>query len=55
MVWEDVAAIALMGSSLDVCKQKSAQDGMNFFALAMWWRTGYLNYVEHHVMNAVSW
>ncbi|CAJ1327282.1 unnamed protein product [Effrenium voratum] len=28
-------------------------DGLNFFVLIQWWRTGSLNYVEHHVMNAV--
>ena len=28
-------------------------DGMNLFVLMQWFRTGNLNYVEHHVMNAV--
>ena len=28
-------------------------DGLNAFVLLTWWHTGNLNYVEHHVMNAV--
>jgi len=45
--WEMNVEMAVIGSVFPL------YDGLNFFALAMWWKTGYLNYVEHHVMNAV--
>mmetsp|Transcript_3951 Transcript_3951/g.7067 ORF Transcript_3951/g.7067 Transcript_3951/m.7067 type:complete len:323 (+) Transcript_3951:64-1032(+) len=45
--WEMLWEMAVIGSVFPV------YDGCNLFALAMWWRTGCLNYVEHHVMNAV--
>eukprot|EP00913_Durusdinium_trenchii_P032067 g30030.t1 len=45
--WEMLWEMTVIGSVFPL------YDGLNAFVLLTWWHTGNLNYVEHHVMNAV--
>lgn len=45
--WDMLVEMTVIGSVFPL------YDGLNFFVLIQWYRTGSLNYVEHHVMNAV--
>ncbi|CAE7248906.1 unnamed protein product [Symbiodinium sp. CCMP2456] len=45
--WEMLCEMMVIGSVFPL------YDGLNFYVLMTWWRTGSLNYLEHHVMNAV--
>ena len=45
--WDMLVEMTVIGSVFPL------YDGLNLYVLSRWYRTGFLDYKEHHVMNAV--